>query len=87
MHSGFKIMKFTFRLLLFFTVATTGVAAELQVYPPSVRLHHPKASQRIVVQYQEEVVAGQVIEGLKLEIENPSAVSYTHLTLPTTPYV
>ena len=65
-------MKFTFRLLLFFTVATTGVAAELQVYPPSVRLHHPKASQRIVVQYQEEVVAGQVIEGLKLEIENPS---------------
>ena len=72
MHSGFKIMKFTFRLLLFFTVATTGVAAELQVYPPSVRLHHPKASQRIVVQYQEEVVAGQVIEGLKLEIENPS---------------
>ena len=65
-------MKFTFRLLLFFTVATTGVAAELQVYPPSVRLQHPKASQRIVVQYQEEVVAGQVIEGLKLEIENPS---------------
>ena len=72
MHSGFKIMKFTFRLLLFLTVATTGVAAELQVYPPSVRLQHPKASQRIVVQYQEEVVAGQVIEGLKLEIENPS---------------
>ena len=65
-------MKFTFRLLLFLTVATTGVAAELQVYPPSVRLQHPKASQRIVVQYQEEVVAGQVIEGLKLEIENPS---------------
>ena len=65
-------MKFTFRLLLFFAVATTGVAAELQVYPPSVRLQHPKASQRIVVQYQEEVVAGQVIEGLKLEIENPS---------------
>ena len=28
-----------------------------------------------------------VIDGVRFETEDPSAVSYTHLTLPTTPYV
>ncbi|MCH2372108.1 MAG: S-layer protein, partial [Pirellulales bacterium] len=58
-------------LLLLFAVVSNGAAVELKVYPASIQLHHKKSSQRIVVQYQDEVVAGQVLEGLKLEVENP----------------
>lgn len=67
----FEPLKLLVGLLLLFVFTSIGAAVELKVYPASVRLHHQESSQRIVVQYQDEVVAGQVLEGLKLEVENP----------------
>ena len=45
--------------------------AELEVYPKAIRLHDVEGLQRVVVQHRDDVVRGQVLEGLHLEIENP----------------
>ena len=58
-------------VLLAMVFQCSCLGAELEVYPNAITLHNVESLQRVVVQRRDDVVRGQVLEGLHLEIENP----------------
>ena len=77
--------RLTVALLLAVAFQLPCRGAELEVYPKEIGLHDVEALQRVVVQHRDDVIRGQVSEGLQLEIENPKIAKVDQLDQKTSP--